>query len=306
MEQAQKAEVSRAISKVKQIVAFILELNWFLSASAALLLFLVMDPFGNVRAGFEGSVVVNDVRKAKKNHGLNADTGEIVDLVAAGVIDPAMVTRSALQNAASIGKNILTTEAIVAEAPDGKTASMEIDVTHYDEPRSINFAGEVVPVFTKYGCNGGGCHGKSGGQNGFRLSLLGFYPEDDYEVETELPGSALVGMRYVPPFPSFVERLGPDAAWRVVAADFVTTEDGTGVVHIAPAYGADDSVLGKAEGLPVLNPLRPDGRFDDTLEMIAGDWFKDADKKIVRDLRDRERRRRRRHFRLAAPALAPV
>jgi chaperonin GroEL len=69
-------------------------------------------------AGLEGSVVVNDVRKAKKGQGLNAMTGEIVDLVAAGVIDPAMVTRSALQNAASIAKNILTTEAIVAEIPD--------------------------------------------------------------------------------------------------------------------------------------------------------------------------------------------
>src|SRR5580693_4397379 len=69
-------------------------------------------------AGLEGSVVVNDVRKAKKGHGLNASTNEIVDLVAAGVIDPAMVTRSALQNAASIAKNILTTEAIVAEIPD--------------------------------------------------------------------------------------------------------------------------------------------------------------------------------------------
>jgi chaperonin GroEL len=68
--------------------------------------------------GLEGSVVVNDVRQAKKGHGLNAVTGEIVDLVAAGVIDPAMVTRSALQNAASIAKNILTTEAIVAEIPD--------------------------------------------------------------------------------------------------------------------------------------------------------------------------------------------
>jgi chaperonin GroEL len=69
-------------------------------------------------AGLEGSVVVNDVRKAKKGWGLNAETGEIEDLVAAGIIDPAMVTRSALQNAASIGKNILTTEAIVAEMPD--------------------------------------------------------------------------------------------------------------------------------------------------------------------------------------------
>jgi chaperonin GroEL len=69
-------------------------------------------------AGLEGSVVVNDVRKAKKGQGLNAATGEIVDLIEAGIIDPAMVTRSALQNAASIAKNILTTEAIVAEVPE--------------------------------------------------------------------------------------------------------------------------------------------------------------------------------------------
>ena len=69
-------------------------------------------------AGLEGSVVVNQVRSAKKGQGLNVDTGEIGDLVAGGVIDPAMVTRSALQNAASIGKNILTTEAIIAEMPD--------------------------------------------------------------------------------------------------------------------------------------------------------------------------------------------
>jgi chaperonin GroEL len=69
-------------------------------------------------AGLEGSVVVNEVRKAKKDHGLNAANGEIVNLIAEGIIDPAMVTRSALQNAASIAKNILTTEAIVAEVPD--------------------------------------------------------------------------------------------------------------------------------------------------------------------------------------------
>src|SRR5918992_559492 len=76
-------------------------------------------------SGFEGSVVVNDVRNAKgKNVGLNAETGEIEDLVKAGVIDPAMVTRSALQNAASIAKNILTTEAIVAEMPEKEPAGV--------------------------------------------------------------------------------------------------------------------------------------------------------------------------------------
>ncbi len=73
-------------------------------------------------AGLEGSVVVNQVRSAKKGHGLDVDTTEVVDLVAAGIIDPTMVTRSALQNAASIAKNILMTEAIVAEAPEKATA----------------------------------------------------------------------------------------------------------------------------------------------------------------------------------------
>ncbi len=69
-------------------------------------------------AGLEGSVVVNQVRSAAVGQGLNVDTGEVEDLVKAGIIDPTMVTRSALQNAASIAKNILTTEAIVAEPPE--------------------------------------------------------------------------------------------------------------------------------------------------------------------------------------------
>ena len=75
-------------------------------------------------AGLEASVVVNEARNAKKGFGLNVDTGEVVDLVKAGIIDPAMVTRSALQNAASIAKNILTTEAIVVEAPEKHAAPM--------------------------------------------------------------------------------------------------------------------------------------------------------------------------------------
>jgi len=69
-------------------------------------------------AGLEGSVVVQQVRSAKPGFGLNVDSGELEDLVKNGIIDPTMVTRSALQNAASIAKNILTTEAIVAEAPE--------------------------------------------------------------------------------------------------------------------------------------------------------------------------------------------
>jgi chaperonin GroEL len=73
-------------------------------------------------AGLEGSVVIDKVRSAKKGQGLNVETGEIEDLVKAGIIDPTMVTRSALQNAASIAKNILTTEAVVAEMPEKQPA----------------------------------------------------------------------------------------------------------------------------------------------------------------------------------------
>src|SRR5436190_127709 len=75
-------------------------------------------------AGLEGSVVVNNVRRAAKGQGLNVDTNEVEDLAKAGIIDPTMVTRSALQNAASIAKNILMTEAIVAEPPELAGAGM--------------------------------------------------------------------------------------------------------------------------------------------------------------------------------------
>ncbi len=91
---------------------------------AQIILRAVEEPLRQLayNAGLEGSVVVDKVRGAKKGEGLNVDTGEIEDLVKSGIIDPTMVTRSALQNAASIAKNILTTEAIVAEMPEKQQA----------------------------------------------------------------------------------------------------------------------------------------------------------------------------------------
>ena len=72
-----------------------------------------------------------------------------------------------------------------------------------------------------------------------------------------------------------------------MAADYVTTEDGTGIVHTAPAFGMDDWATGQKEGLPVLNPIEPDGRFKEGFPLVGGMWFKDADRPILRDLRDR-------------------
>ncbi len=67
------------------------------------------------------------------------------------------------------------------EAAPGIDATLALDITRIKQDVPVNFPNQVVPVFTKYGCNSGGCHGKSGGQNGFRLSLLGFEPTEDYE-----------------------------------------------------------------------------------------------------------------------------
>jgi chaperonin GroEL len=87
---------------------------------AAIIVRALQEPLRQLaqNGGLEGSVVISQVREAPKGHGLNVETGEVEDLFAAGIIDPTMVTRSALQNAASIAKNILTTEAIVAEPPE--------------------------------------------------------------------------------------------------------------------------------------------------------------------------------------------
>ncbi len=93
---------------------------------AQIVLRTLEDPLRQIaeNAGVEGSIVVSKVREMKAGEGFNAATGEYTDLVKAGVIDPTMVTRSALQNAASIAKNILTTECVVAEIPDKEPVGM--------------------------------------------------------------------------------------------------------------------------------------------------------------------------------------
>ncbi|MFM8356937.1 MAG: DUF1549 domain-containing protein, partial [Verrucomicrobiota bacterium] len=74
------------------------------------------------------------------------------------------------------GETVLT-----ARAADGSSATLPATVRRSGEAAPIHFANQIVPIFTKNGCNGGGCHGKAAGQNGFRLSLLGFEPAEDYE-----------------------------------------------------------------------------------------------------------------------------
>jgi isoleucyl-tRNA synthetase len=108
--------------------------------------------------------------------------------------------------------------------------------------------------------------------------------ELEHKVVRKLKGAELVGMRFEQLF-EYLEIEGD--AFRVLPADFVTTETGTGIVHIAPPYGVDDLGLGQENDLPVVHAVGQDGHFLPEIEPVAGMFFKDADKPLIRILKER-------------------
>ncbi|HVF20091.1 MAG TPA: isoleucine--tRNA ligase [Mycobacteriales bacterium] len=104
------------------------------------------------------------------------------------------------------------------------------------------------------------------------------------EVLERMSGHDLERTTYQRPF-GLVEM--PGEANYVALADYVTTEDGTGLVHTAPAFGAEDLAVGRQYGLPVVNPITPKGEFAADVPMVGGRFFKDADKTLTEDLRSR-------------------
>ena len=106
---------------------------------------------------------------------------------------------------------------------------------------------------------------------------------EDALIEQELLGRDLERWTYARPF-DLVDV--PDAHY-VVTDRYVTTEDGTGLVHQSPAFGTDDLRVAKAYGLPVVNPVRPDGTFAEGVGLVGGQFFKHADTALVRDLDER-------------------
>ena len=137
-------------------------------------------------------------------------------------------------------------------------------------------------------------------------AALGEKTKKVFEVVDRFPGSAVVGRSYLPPFDCFRPAGQPQpaslktggsqpAAWRVVAADFVTTDSGTGIVHIAPAFGEVDYTVLAAEqarfdegvGPTLINCVAPDGTFTDAFPCVSGRFVKECDRDITRDLRAR-------------------
>ncbi|HKH87192.1 MAG TPA: class I tRNA ligase family protein, partial [Acidimicrobiales bacterium] len=102
-------------------------------------------------------------------------------------------------------------------------------------------------------------------------------------ASAHLEGSELAGLSYRRPLEAVEIPAGSDG-WRIVPAPFVTSDDGTGLVHIAPAFGADDWALGRQFGLPTLNPVGPDGTFTTAAGWLAGLPVKEADQPIIERL----------------------
>ncbi|TNC22658.1 isoleucine--tRNA ligase [Amycolatopsis alkalitolerans] len=106
---------------------------------------------------------------------------------------------------------------------------------------------------------------------------------DEPRVVARYKGSALVGTRYQPPFPYFSDH---ENSFRVIAADFVTTEDGTGLVSVSPAYGEDDMVVTTEAGITPVTPVDSKGRFDATVPDYQGLQVFEANRHLIRDLRN--------------------
>jgi isoleucyl-tRNA synthetase len=121
------------------------------------------------------------------------------------------------------------------------------------------------------------------------------------EVLDRFPGAEIVGTRYGPPFPFIPAEAYGDHGHTVLAGDFVTADEGTGLVHTAIAFGEDDFRLGEQYGLEVVNPVREDGTYDERIGPYAGRNVKEADPDLIADLEGRGRLLRAEQYEHAYP-----
>ncbi len=130
-------------------------------------------------------------------------------------------------------------------------------------------------------------HQKTGKVYILAEALVGkHFGDDPVEVLCHLSGKDLAGKKYLPPFDYFK---GHPNAFRVLLADFVSTEDGTGIVHMAPAFGEDDFFACKAAGIDLVCPVDANGRFTAEIAEHEGLFVKDADKAIIKRLKDQQK-----------------
>jgi len=178
------------------------------------------------------------------------------------VVDPSVYVRLPLEDEENTSLLIWTTtpwtlisNAAVAVHPDVDYATVE-----------VGEAGERIVIATE-----------------LIEKVLG---EGEHKVLSTVKGRELEGLKYRRPF-DYVPVKETKNLWTVVLGDYVTTTEGTGLVHTAPAYGEDDARTGRHYGLPTIHPVKPDGTFDERVRPFAGRFVKDADAGLVEELREK-------------------
>ena len=108
---------------------------------------------------------------------------------------------------------------------------------------------------------------------------------EEVTIIEEFKGKELLGNKYLPIFDYALQEYDIEQAWKIIPASYVTIDDGTGIVHTAPAYGADDFEACAKEQIPMFNPIDRDGCFTDQVPEFKGQWFKEADKGIIKAIK---------------------
>ena len=108
---------------------------------------------------------------------------------------------------------------------------------------------------------------------------------EEVTIIEEFKGKELMGKKYLPIFDYALQEYDIEQAWKIIPASYVTIDDGTGIVHTAPAYGADDYDACVKAQIPMFNPIDRDGYFTDQVPEFRGQWFKEADKGIVKAIK---------------------
>ncbi len=195
------------------------------------------------------------------------------------VTDPAITVRFDVEPGSTVGKTTL---------PEN-TAVLAWTTTPWTLPSNLGVA--VGPDITYALVRDGESH--------FILAeerVAAYYRSpEEYEIIATFLGKEMVGLRYAPLFPYFAD-LKDSGAFQAHQADYVTTEDGTGIVHIAPGFGEEDYEVLKDSGLPIVVPIDPDCRFTNEVPDFEGLFVKDADKPIIRMLKEEGKLVRRENY----------
>lgn len=131
--------------------------------------------------------------------------------------------------------------------------------------------------------------------------LAAYYKSpEEYTIISEMTGSELKGIQYEPLFPYFKDLAGQNA-FRTLVADYVTTEDGTGIVHTAPGFGEDDYNAMRDSGVPIVCPIDAECKFTDEIPEYKGLFVKDADKAIITRLKDEGKLVKRENYKHSYP-----